>query len=44
MAEEIKEDILDFKTLREKEESAIPFEEYLREHESHLTQSAYMLQ
>jgi len=29
--EELKEDILDLKTLREEEKNAIPFEEYLRE-------------
>ncbi len=28
--EELKEDILDFKTLRKEEKSAIPFEKYLR--------------
>ena len=29
--EELKEDLLDLKTLREEEKNAIPFEEYLRE-------------
>jgi len=28
--EELKEDLLDFKTLRSGEQSAVPFEEYLR--------------
>ena len=28
--EELKDDLLDFKTLRKEEEPAIPFEEYLR--------------